>query len=118
MSAAALAAGVTGSEAVLGRRPRTHFAVDSSVRKSLATIQKRAERVWNNVKGMQQTIEELRAENARLRSIIDGSATEMESQDDFDESRREEYMERHYKRIGNSRFFVPRQSSIEVIDYE
>ena len=116
MSAAALAAGKTGSEAMLGRRPRTHFSVDSSVKKSLSTIRRRAERVWNNVKAMQQTIDELRAENARLRSIIDGSVTEMELQHDFNKSRLERYMERHYKRIGNSRFFAPRQSSVEILD--
>lgn len=116
MSAAALAAGKTGSEAIVGRRPRTHFSVDSSVKKSLLTIKRRAERVWNDVKGMQQTIDELRAENARLRSIIDGPVTEFEPQDDVDESRPDKYMEKHYNRIRDTRFFTPRQSSVEVLD--
>ena len=110
MSAAALAAGPADGP----RRPRTEFRVEASVKKSLLNIQRKAERVWNNVRSMQKTIDKLRAENARLRGIIDGPDTDMAPEYDSDDTRSEKYMETHYRRIGNSRFFAARQSSAET----
>lgn len=118
MSAAALAAGATGNGAKSRRRPRvnfrTEFSVESSVKKSLMNIRRKTESVWNNVRSMQQTIDELRAENARLRRVIDGVDTDIAPEYDSDDSRPEIFLERNYKRIGNSRFFAPRQSSVET----
>jgi hypothetical protein len=110
MSAAALATGPAFSP----RRPRTKFRVEASVKKSLLNIQRKAERVWNDVRSMQKTIDELRAENARLRGIIDGTDTDMPSEYNSDDSRPDKFLERNYNRIGNSRFFAARQSSTET----
>lgn len=96
------------------RRPRMEFRVEASVKKSLLNIQKKAERVWNDVRNMQKTIDELRAENDRLRGIIDGTDTDMFPEYDSDDSRSNKFLERNYRRIGNSRFFAARQSSAET----
>lgn len=96
------------------RRPRTEFRVEASVKKSLLNIQRKAERVWNDVRSMQKTIDELRAENARLRGIIDGTDTDMAPEYDSDDSHPNKFLESRYRRIGNSRFFAARQSSAET----
>ena len=96
------------------RRPRTEFRVEASVKKSLLNIQRKAERVWNDVRNMQKTIDELRAENARLRGIIDGNDSDMVPEYDSDDPHPDKFLERRYNRIGNSRFFAARQSSTET----
>jgi len=110
MSAAALAAG----PAFGPRRPRTEFRVEASVKKSLLNIQRKAERVWNDVRNMQKTIDELRAENARLRGIIDGPDSDITQEYDSGDSHPDKFLESRYNRIGNSRFFAARQSSAET----
>lgn len=110
MSAAALAAG----PAFGPRRPRTKFRVEASVKKSLLNIQRKAERVWNDVRSMQKTIDKLRAENARLRGIIDGPDSDMIPEYDSENPDPDKFLERNYNRIGNSRFFAARQSSLET----
>lgn len=110
MSATALAAGPADGT----RRPRTKFRVEASVKKSLLNIQRKAERVWNDVRSMQNTIDKLRAENARLRDVIDGANMDTTPEYDSDGLRPESFFERNHERIGNSRFFWPRQSSTEA----
>ena len=112
-SAAALAAGVAGVSGVAGsaRRPRTDFRVRGSVKSSLVDIRKRAGDVWKEVQRMQDTIDSLQAENARLQGILHGAELEP---DDYDsDQQRDSYLERNYRRINNSRFFAARQSSAE-----
>ena len=109
-SAAALAAGVAGV-AGSARRPRTDFRVRGSVKNSLVNIRKRAGDVWKEVQRMQDTIDSLQAENARLQGILHGAELEP---DDYDsDQQRDSYLERNYRRINNSRFFAARQSSAE-----
>ena len=77
MSAAALAAGTPVTPATPAtpatRQPRTDYRVASAVKKSLLKIQDKASAVWSEVKRMQRTIDELRAENARLQAMVDES---------------------------------------------
>ena len=115
MSAAALAAGrMSAPSTPVARQPRTDYRVTSAVRKSLSKIQDKAAAVWGEVKRMQRTIDALRAENARLQSMVDES-TRMQNvyNDDFNDEPSDKWMERKYKRINDSRFFAARDSSVE-----